>query len=137
MDILVLPELKEILGFLDIRKFVGDIDISASFDLWAVRDFMTLQGFVDLQTMMDLRSFMDSPLYGNILYILDRYENKFREKLRDVQITTEIKRWVNNAYKSLNSLSDKKLLEFFPGTTKEEIDQFRTAYMGLSEIERN
>ncbi|HLP46291.1 MAG TPA: NACHT domain-containing protein [Candidatus Kapabacteria bacterium] len=132
MELLVLPELKETLGFLDTREFLKHLDFSASFDLWAVRDFMTLQGFVELQTLMDLRVFIDSPLYGHILHTLDRFENKFSKKLNDAKIIHKIDVWVNNAYERLNSLPDEKLLTFFPGTPQGEIDRFRVECMRLN-----
>lgn len=131
MELLVLPELKETLGFLDTQRFLVNLDFSASFDLWAVRDFMALQGFVELQSLIDLRRFMDSPLYDHILYTMDRFENKFREKLKDQKVVAKLEVWVNNAYERLNSLPDQKLLLYFPGTMKEEIDQFRVQYQDL------
>jgi len=136
-ELMVVPELKEAFTFLDAQRFFRDLNPLVNLDFWAVRDFMTLQGFVELQTSMNLAAVLTPPSQDVIPDALDRYDAEFREKLKDVQITTEIERWVNKAYKRLNSLPDKKLLEFFPGTTKEEIDQFRTVYMGLSDIERN
>jgi hypothetical protein len=170
-ELIVLPELKEVLTFLDARWFLKDLNPLVDLDFWGVRDFMTLQGFVELQTNMNLAAILDLPYIVLINNTMSKYENEFREKLKDVQIseksmpvtekiwhwlnhtcwkvfniqiaekpmplTEKIKLWVNHAYKTLNSLPDKKLLKFFPGTTKAEINQFRTDYMKLSDRDRN
>lgn len=136
-ELMVLPELKEALEFLETRRFFKDLNFFVTLDFWATRDFMTLQGFVELQTTMNLAAIIDPPYTVLIENTMANYGLEFREKSKDIQITSKIDVWVKNAYKKLYSLPDEKLRSFFPGTTKAEIDQFRIAYMKLIEIDRN
>lgn len=135
--LIVLPELKELLRFLDAQWFFKGLNPLFNLDFWAARDFMTFQGFVELQTSMNLAAVLTPPSKDVIPDALRKYETEFREKLRDTQFTIEIKQWVKRTYHRLSALPDKKLLAFFPGTTKAEIDQFRTDCKKLIDLERN
>ncbi|MCI0470123.1 MAG: NACHT domain-containing protein [Candidatus Aminicenantes bacterium] len=55
----------------------------------------------------------------------------FKREYRDIisKRLGEIDDWTDRAIEKLHSLPDKKLLELFPNTTKEELEEFRASYV--------
>ncbi len=86
-------------------------------DLRDLRDLLDLRGLRYLQDLRYLRDFLD--LRDQFI---EKYESIFKEHKQDIHA------WADKTIVKLHSLSDEKLLTYFPGTTIEELKMFRESY---------
>ncbi|UCH94328.1 MAG: NACHT domain-containing protein [Candidatus Aminicenantes bacterium] len=114
MDLLYLRDLLDLLDLLELRD-LRDLqylqDLLCLRDLWAPQIFFIISSFL---------------IFTYCKKISMEFKEKYKSKLMEHQ--REISQWVDRAIDKLHSLSDKKLLKYFPNTTKEELKKFRDSF---------
>ncbi len=120
-----LQPIGNLLGFLDQWEILGLLNLQGIeglgyLNLWDIRDLP------DLIFLRDFRAIMDIKV---IRGIHDDYINKYKPIFENHQ--KEIYAWADQAIEELHGLSGKKLLEYFPNTTKDELKEFRESYMEI------
>ena len=124
-----LSDFHKLLEFLEVQKFLEELEkfkLSVDIDLLDLRDFLKLYGFMKLRIDMgDIRIFIDHKYFDYLRGMVDEYENQTQPHLSELKVKEEINTWVDHTTKKLHKLTDKKILYYFPGTTKEDIKEFR------------
>jgi hypothetical protein len=95
-------------------------------DLLNLRGFRTIWGFRDIRNLRDFLGFRPFSIFTYYKRIATEYKEKYKSIIMAHQ--HEISQWVDRAIDKLHSMSDKKLLKYFPNTTKEELKGFRESY---------
>jgi hypothetical protein len=124
LELLNLADLREILEFLEVKSFLIKIDLPLDIDLLDLRDFLKLDGFMKLRIDMgDIRIFIDHKYFDYLRGMVDEYENQIKSRLTESK--EKINTWVDLTTAKLHKLTDQEILHYFPGTTKEDIKEFR------------
>jgi len=113
-------DLKDLRGLLDLRDIR---DIRNLLDLLALQPPPYFRDFGDLSDHPGYRIFS---FYTYYKHIAIEYKKTYKSIFKAHQ--HEISQWADKAIDKLHSLSDKKLLKYFPNTTKEELRGFRDSY---------
>jgi hypothetical protein len=122
--LLKLPELVKLLEFLDISELLQKPELPVDIDLIAIRDLLTLQDFMELRSdMNNIRAFMEYQYFEKLRGMVDEYEKQYRSRLDELK--NEIDTWVDLTTAKLHRLTDQEILDYFPGTTEEDIKTFR------------
>jgi hypothetical protein len=122
-ELLKLPGLKELLEFLDIRELLQRPELPVDLDVIVLRDLLTLQGFMEFRGIINVRDFIECQYYNKFQGLIDEFDNKYRDRLEELK--EEIDTWSDKAAARLYPLPDEKILDFFPGTTNEDLKIFR------------
>lgn len=127
LELLNLSDLRKLLEFLEVQKFLEKLEkfkLSVGIDLLALRDFLKLQGFMELRIEMgDIRIFIEPKYFDRLRGLVAEYQNQYRSQLKELK--KEINTWVDNTTANLHSLLDREILNYFPGTTEEDVKEFR------------
>lgn len=151
--------LRGLLGFLGlrVRRGIQDLDnLQDLQDLWYLEDFQdlrvlqylwSLEDFLDLMGLRDLRDILDLMDIRDLRDLRDLLSLRsfsiftyykiismgYKKKYKSIFMAhqREISQWVDRAIDKLHSLSNKKLLKYFPNTTKEELKGFRDSFAGI------
>lgn len=124
LKLLALADLREILEFLKVKRFLRQLDLTLDIELLALRDFLKLEGFMKLRIDMgDIRLFIEHRYFDKLRGMVNEYENLYRPQL--VKLKKEINTWVDSTTAKLHQLTDQKISKYFPGTTEEDIKKFR------------
>jgi DNA replication protein DnaC len=148
--IFVLSKLKsgdiilQYLGLRALQTFLYLLKLLDLQDILDIPDLLDLQNLTDLQNLRDLLYLPDPPelrdlrdfqdflclwpfsVYTFYKQIAMEYKKKYQSKFMAHQ--REISQWADRAIDKLHSLSNKKLLKYFPNTTKEELKGFRDSF---------
>lgn len=124
LKLLDLADLREILEFLGVGRFLRQIDLPQDIELLALRDFLKLEGFMKLRIDMgDIRLFIEHKYFNKLRGMVEGYEDQYRPQLE--KLKEEINSWVDSTTEKLHQLTDQKIKYYFPGTTEEDIKTFR------------
>lgn len=127
LELLDLADLRETLEFLEVQKFLKKLEkfeLSVGIDLLALRDFLKLDGFMKLRIDMgDIRIFIEYGYFDKLRGMVDEYEKQIKTQL--TQSKKEINTWVDLTTAKLHKLTDQEILDYFPGTTQEDLKTFR------------
>jgi DNA replication protein DnaC len=115
-DLRYLRKLRELIDILDLRKLPN------------LRELLNLQDLRDIPYLKYLRNLQDSRYFRYFRYLRD-LQNLYIEKYEPI-FKKEIDAWAENAMAKLHSLSDEELLNYFPGTSPEDLKIFRESYEG-------
>lgn len=113
-DLRYLRYLLNLLNLPDLRYLRGLRDLLELRDLLYLLDLLDLRDLLDLLDLRDLRDLLDQYLV--------KYESIFKKHKK------EIDTWADQAIAKLHSMSDEELLNYFPGTGKEDLKIFRYHY---------
>ena len=98
--------------------------ISIGIDLLTLRDFLKLDGFMKLRSDMgDIRIFIEHTYFDKLRGMIDDYEKQIQSLLSESK--QEIDKWVKLTMAKLYQLTDQEIRHYFPGTTEEDIKEFR------------
>ena len=95
----------------DVQNTTYIPDFLNTVEIWDIRDF---DDFRELRSIQELR---------DVINICDKYVNNYKTIIKDSN--KKIEDWADMVVEKFHSLSDKKLLHYFPGTDQEELLQFR------------
>lgn len=129
MDLRYLPDHKDLKSLMDLelelRYLLYLQKLLNLLDLQYLLNLLYLPELLDLRDLLDLR-YIRYPI--DLRDILDRYIEKHAAIFRKHK--KEIDTWADQAIVKLHSLSDKELLEYFPGTSQEDLKIFRESEEG-------
>lgn len=117
-----LLDFRDVLNLLDLPDFLNLPDLPDLLDLPNLRFLRYRRYRRDLPNLRFLR-FRDPQDILGLRYLLDQFLEKYKTVIETHN--REIVDWADKAIEKLHGLSDKELLKYFPGTTREELKEFR------------
>jgi DNA replication protein DnaC len=122
-DVLDPRNLTDLQDVLDPRNLTDLLDLQHPRDRLYFPDPPEFRDFQDFQDFLFLWPFSVYTFYKQIAM---EYKKKYQSKYMAHQ--REISQWACRVIDKLHSLSNKKLLKYFPNTTKEELKGFRDSF---------
>lgn len=138
------PPLIKYLALRNVLGIQGFIDIQQIFDNQAIRYFQDLVDILDIKNLLDIRALRNLRDNYDVLFLINllgiqgirniTYTISLREGLKGFYLKFEskiqknsakISQWADQALDRLHGLQDEELLKYFPGTTVEELREFR------------